>query len=83
MLFWFEDGQDDIHEATGDVSEDELLDLPYDDAAMLWDIDDDILLTPASTDARAMHGPDFEISGVRFGETSQKTRNLMQTTRDR
>jgi hypothetical protein len=79
MLFGLDASQDDLEEAASDISDEDMLDGAEADEETLWDLENDAVLTPATSDCRMECGNmDDQCPGEK--ETSHP---VVRTIRDR
>jgi len=83
MLFGLDASQSTLAEATTDISDDDMLECFDDDEELLWGLQDDSMLIPATTDDQNDEHIDFEDTGVESPEKGPSMLDAMRPARDR
>lgn len=82
MLFGHDAPPGDQEYAMSDASDDDMLDDPDDDEEILWIIEDDAVLTPATDDSQGVERGDIEAASERDANDPSTTKS-MRPVRDR
>ena len=83
MLFGPDTSQGNLEEATTDISDDDMLDCLDDDEELLWGLQDDSMLIPATDDDQHGKHIDFEETGVTSPGKEPSLLDAMRPARDR
>jgi len=83
MLFGLDASQSNLEEATTDISDDDMLGCLDDDEELLWGLQDDSMLIPATHDDQHGEHIDFEQTGVKGPGKKPSMLDVVRLARDR